>query len=94
MKNNNSMKDKLIRDGSENQRVRYKLTMVRIGAGLLVIGLALLVIKGMSVEYIDEDGFLHENFFLVPIGMLFLLSGMVTFVIAGVRKLVRWIRQK
>lgn len=94
MKNKETMREKLIRDGGENQRAKYNRTMVCVGAVLLLIGATLLVIKGMTVEYIDEDGFLHENFFLIPIGMLFILSSMVTFAIAGVKNLVARIKNK
>lgn len=92
MKNTETMKEKLIRDGSINQRMRYTRTMVIVGAVLLAIGAALLIIKGMSVEYIDEEGILHENFFLIPIGMLFIFSSMVTFIIALISRIVSFVR--
>lgn len=94
MKNTETMREKLIRDGSINQRMRYTRTMVIVGAVLLAIGAALLIIKGMSVEYIDEDGMLHENFFLIPIAMLFILSSVVTFVIALIGKIVSFVRDR
>ncbi len=35
----------------------------------------------------DAEGFLHENFFLLPIGF-FIFSGIVTFTVTGIRNLV------
>nr|WP_254907581.1 DUF3955 domain-containing protein [Enterococcus sp. 12C11_DIV0727] len=32
-----------------------------------------------SVEYIDKTGILHENFYLLPIGFLFLFAGILSF---------------
>ncbi len=53
-----------------------KQTMTKIiSTVLLLMGILLLVIKGISVEYIDAQGFLHENFFLIPIGFMCLLVG-------------------
>ena len=38
-----------------------------IGSFLILIGIILLFVKGLSVEYIDAQGVLHENFFLVQL---------------------------
>lgn len=84
----NNMTEKLLKDGSENARARNNLIGICVGAGLLVFGFILLLIKGFSVEYIDADGFLHENFFLLPIAFLFMFSGIMSFVICGIRNLV------
>lgn len=61
---------------------------------LLCIGVLCILLKAVSVEYIDAQGVLHENFFLLPIGFLFIFSGMITFAIAGVRRMVLWIKGK
>lgn len=37
-----------------------------LGAELMLVGLLLLWVKSVSVEYVDEAGVLHENFFLIP----------------------------
>ncbi|MFR2774593.1 MAG: DUF3955 domain-containing protein [Anaerostipes sp.] len=48
----------------------------------------------MSVEYIDAQGVLHENFFLIPIGFLCVFSGLISFVTVGIgtiiNKLKKW----
>lgn len=38
-----------------------------IGILFLIIGVFCLFIKSMSIEYIDSNNILHENFFLIPI---------------------------
>ena len=45
-----------------------------------MMGIGCLVIKSLSVEYIDAQGMLHENFFLLPIGFLFIFSSLMTFI--------------
>jgi transcriptional regulator with XRE-family HTH domain len=92
--NMNNMRDKLIRDGSETRRAKFNLVSIAIGAALLLVGLSLIVIKAASVEYIDEAGILHENFFLLPIAFLFLFSGLVAFFITGIRHLILRLRKK
>lgn len=49
----NNMTEKVIRDGSETRRARFNMITTLIGGSFLLIGVMLLVIKGMSVEYID-----------------------------------------
>lgn len=53
-----------------------------IGGVLLLIGVILLVIKCLSVEYIDAGGALHENFFLLPLGFLYIFCGLVSLLFA------------
>ena len=71
----NNMTEKVIRDGSETRRARFNMITTLIGGSFLLIGVMLLVIKGMSVEYIDAEGILHENFFLIPTGFLCMFCG-------------------
>jgi len=83
----NNMTAKLIKDGSETRRTKFNLILIIIATILLFVGTTCLIIKGMSVEYIDAQGILHENFFLIPIGILFIFSSIITFCVAGVKKL-------
>jgi transcriptional regulator with XRE-family HTH domain len=85
----NKLTEKLIQDGSETRRAKMNLASTAIGAALLLISFVCLVIKTLSVEYVDEAGLLHENFFLLPIGFLFLLCGTITVLAAGIRLAVR-----
>lgn len=90
----NNMTEKLIKDGNETRRAKMNLTGIIIGALLLFMGAACIFIKAASVEYIDANGFLHENFFLLPIGFLFLFSGVITFLVLGIRRIIHLIVKK
>ncbi len=87
-KDMNNMTEKLIKDGSETRRARMNLIATIIGAALLCMGVTFILIKANSVEYIDAEGFLHENFFLLPIGFFFIFSGLVTFAVTGIKNIV------
>jgi transcriptional regulator with XRE-family HTH domain len=84
----NNMTEKLIDDGSEGRRARRYLKIAWIGAVLIVFGLLCFLLKGMTVEYIDAQGILHENFFLLPIGAVLLASGAVTLLASGIASLL------
>jgi len=88
------MEEKLIKDGSDNAKKRLNAIMMIIGFALLCIGATLLLLKGMTVEYIDSDGILHENFFMLPIGFLFLFSGVMAFSAVGLRNVASNFRAK
>ncbi len=87
--NMSDIEKKLINDGSETKRAKMNLISIVIGALLIFMGIACIIIKGLSVEYIDVDGFLHENFFLLPIGFLLLFSGFITFFVTGIKTLIK-----
>lgn len=86
----NNMTEKLIKDGSETRRAKMNMVSVAIGAILLFLGAFCLFIKANSVEYIDSAGFLHENFFLLPMGFAFFFCGVITFCVIG----VKWLYMK
>lgn len=90
----NNMTEKVIKDGSETRRAKFNMITSIIGCVLLCIGILLLVIKGMSVEYIDANGILHENFFLVPIGFMCIFCGLISFVSIGIRTIVIKIKDR
>ena len=48
----NNMKEKVIRDGSEVKKAKYNMISIITGTVLLLTGIMLLALKGMSVEYI------------------------------------------
>lgn len=83
----NNMTEKLIQDGRETRRAKFNLMTVLIGALLLIIGVSCLMIKRHSVEYVDSAGFLHENFYLIPIGFAFLFAGLMVFAVIGLKAL-------
>ena len=84
----NNMTKKLIKDGSETRRARYNMISVCVGVALFLLGGLLLVIKALSVEYIDSAGVLHENFFLIPTAFLLLFASMMVFSITGIRRVI------
>ncbi len=90
----NNMTKKLIKDGSETRRAKMNLIAIGIGAALLLIGVALILIKANSVEYIDAQGILRENFYLIPIGYLFIFSGLITFIVTGIKNIVVKIKNR
>ncbi|GGC76141.1 DUF3955 domain-containing protein [Enterococcus wangshanyuanii] len=88
----NNITEKLIQDGSETRRARFNMITTLIGAFLLFFGFACFFIKANSVEYIDQSGILHENFYLLPIGFFFIFTGIIVFLVIGinyVRELIR-----
>ena len=90
----NNITAKLIQDGSDTRRAKLNLITVVIGSLLLFMGIACILIKAFSVEYIDEAGFLHENFFLLPIAFLLIFCGILSFLIAAVASGVHRIRAR
>ncbi|MDD3393849.1 MAG: DUF3955 domain-containing protein [Clostridia bacterium] len=92
--NMNNMTEKLLKDGSETRRAKMNLISIIVGTALLCIGVACILIKANSVEYIDSAGFLHENFFLLPIGFFFMFSGIVTFTVTGIRNIVAKLKSR
>lgn len=90
----NNMTEKVIKDGSETRRAKYNMISSAIGGILLPIRVMLLVIKGMSVEYIDAEGILHENFFLLPSGFLCIFCGLIAFMIVGIRAIINKVKSR
>lgn len=84
----NNMTEKVIKDGSETRRAKYNMISLAIGGVLILLGLLMFMIKGASVEYIDADGILHENFFLIPSGYLCIFCGLVAFMTVGIKSLI------
>ena len=84
----NNMTEKVIKDGSETRRAKYNMVCSIIGSFLILIGIILLLVKGLSVEYIDAQGVLHENFFLAPIGFLCVFSGLISFITVGITTII------
>lgn len=83
------MTNKLINDASETKRAKFNFWSALIGGGLMVFGFICFLIKANSVEYVDKQGFLHENFYLLPLGYLFLFSGLLVILVSGVSYLVK-----
>lgn len=50
----------------------------------MALGFIFFFIKANSVEYVDKQGFLHENFYLIPVGCLFLFAGIIVLIAGGI----------
>ncbi|KIR03592.1 Transcriptional regulator, XRE family [Lachnospiraceae bacterium TWA4] len=72
------MEEKLIQDGSENKRTKMHMVSNLTGLAFCILGIATILLKGMTVEYVDETGILHENFFLLPLGFGMIALGFIT----------------
>ncbi|MCA5011550.1 MULTISPECIES: DUF3955 domain-containing protein [unclassified Enterococcus] len=90
----NNITEKLIQDGSETRRARFNMITTLIGAFLLFFGFACFFIKANSVEYIDQSGILHENFYLLPIGFFFIFTGIIVFLVIGINYVRELIKRK
>ncbi|HEL1762222.1 TPA: helix-turn-helix domain-containing protein [Streptococcus suis] len=76
----NNMTEKLVKDGREGRRTQMHLTITIIGSFLMLLGF---VFKANSVEYIDAEGILHENFYLIPVGYLLVFTGALATLLSG-----------
>jgi len=85
-KMNNNMTEKLIKDGSENRRTLMNLKLARIG--LILFGLGI-----VSFLCAFFGPVARENMF-VDGTYIFFLAGIVTFVLAGIRNIVRAVKRK
>lgn len=63
-----------------------------LGLMFFILGLTLLAIKAMSGEYVDAEGFLHEKFFLLPLGFLSLGLGIMSFFVFLLHKVFQKIK--
>jgi len=51
-----------------------------------VLGVVMIVIEG-STSYVAENGMLMEHFWMIPIGLLLILSGVITILVSGIHYL-------
>lgn len=85
------LKEKIIVDGNESRRAKMNLISTILGVCLSVLGFIFIFIKACSVEYIDEMGFLHENFFLLPMAFFSMFTGLLIVFFTGV---LTWIKKR
>ena len=64
--------------------------LLKIGnVGLLVIGLSLMTYFVMAGSYVDENGFLIEEFWAWGLGILLVIVSLAGFLIWGIAGLIR-----
>lgn len=67
--------------------VKYKNTMIITSLLLLFLGIAFILLENIFYQYIDEDGILHESFFM-PFGFLSIFLGLTFLLVIAIRKLM------
>ena len=84
----NKIEQTLINDGKRTRADKFNMVTTIIGSAFIILGIIFFLISGASVSYIDSNGILHENFFLIPLGYLSLFVEIViiiTWVINSIR---------
>lgn len=61
----------------------------RCSIALIILGITLILIKGMLKETIDASGILHEHFYLLPLGFACLFIGVIILVITKIRTIMK-----
>lgn len=79
----------LIKNGSENTKSKFKTWSNAIGKTLVGLGILLFIVKNFMPEYVDEQGILHEHFYLIPIGFLFVFAGLLVLATTYVVSLIK-----
>lgn len=78
-----TMTSKLVKDGSEMRKLKINFYLTII---MIIAGVGCFILFKLIGSTMDSAGILHEPFFLVPIGYLFLLMGMISTVVYLVRR--------
>ena len=79
-----TMTTKLMNDSSEVRKMWINLYVTII---MILAGIGCFLLSTIIGSTIDSNGVLHEPFFLIPIGYLFLLMGLISGFIYLFRKL-------
>lgn len=79
-----TMTTKLVNDGSEVRKMRISLIATVI---MILSGISCFLLSAAIGSTIDSNGVLHEPFFLIPIGYLFILIGLISGFLYLFRKL-------
>ncbi len=73
----NKIEQTLINDGKRTRAEKFNMVTTIIGSVFIILGIIFFLISATSISYIDRNGILHENFFLIPLGYLSLFVGIV-----------------
>lgn len=84
----NKIEQILINDGKRIRAKKFNMVTTIIGSVFIILGIIFFLISSASVSYIDSNGFLHENFFLIPLDYLSLFVG-ILIIIAWVINSIR-----
>lgn len=81
---------KLIRNGSKKIFAKANLTSMAIGTGLIIAGIACVMIKALT----ERGGEPETNFYLLPFGALLTFCGVIAFAITGLKSTVELLRSQ
>lgn len=73
----NKIEQTLINDSKRTRAAKFNMVTTIIESAFIILGIIFFLISAASVYYIDSNGFLHENFFLIPLDYLSLFVGIV-----------------
>ena len=65
---------------------KRNLILIMIAIFCLIDGILCFVLKAATVEYIDLQGVIHENFFFLPIGYILIFISIILSTITIVNK--------
>ncbi len=68
---------------------KIKICKDKLSLILLIIGVLLLILKGILPENIDPDGILNEHFYLLPIGYGFIFLSIITYIFKFLSKKIK-----
>ncbi len=55
--------------------------VARLPEVMIVLGVCCLLARSLIGSYVDEEGWLHEPFFLIPTGFFLILIGVLAWVV-------------
>lgn len=76
----NKIEKTLINDGKRTRAAKFNLVTSILGSLFVLLGILLFFISANSVSYVDKQGMLHENFFLIPLAYLAIFIGLIIFI--------------
>lgn len=79
-----NMEKQLTEKGSGTRKVKMNKMTMRIGILLVLIGAACFAAKAFTGSYVDSQGYLHEAFALLPLGYMFVFSGVIIMAVTGI----------
>lgn len=85
--NMNEMTEKLIEDGKETNKAKFRFKAALTGLIMMAFGVILMFIEGQT-SYVADNGILVEHFWMIPIGLLFVFCGALTIIVSGIRSLL------
>ena len=61
-------------------------TKYKVATGLLITGIVCFALFYLIVSEVDENGYLNEPFYLLPIGFIFICLSMVLYIVFAITK--------